>query len=81
MQYNNKDVVPTLESLPKIITFYDERKIDMFKPVYALPKVANIHLHSSTTAKIYPFTRNDGDILEITGSDMVGGPSIVFTRE
>ena len=79
--YNNKDVVPTLEALQKMMKFYHERQIDMLKLGYTLPNLANIYLHSSTTAKFYPFTKNDKDLLEKIRSDMVGGPSIVFTRE
>ena len=48
---NNKDVVPTLEALQKLMKIYHEREIDMLKLGYALPKLANIYLHSSTTAK------------------------------
>ena len=31
--------------------------------------------------KVDPFTESDENLLEKIGEDMVGGPSIVFTRE
>ena len=46
-----------------------------------LPNLANICLHKSTDAKIYLFTEADNDLLEKIRDDVVGGPSIVFTRK
>ena len=79
--YNNKDVVPTLEAMQKMIAFYHNKEIDMLKLGCTLPNLANICLHKSTSAKFYPFTENDKDLLEKIREDMVGGPSIVFTRK
>ena len=45
------------------------------------PNLANICLHKSTDSKFYPFTESDIDLLEKIREDMVGGPSIVFTRK
>ena len=79
--YNNKDVVPTLEAMQKMIEFYHNKGIDMLKLGCTLPYLANICLHKSTDSKFYPFTESDKDLLEKTREDMVGGPSIVFTRK
>ena len=38
-------------------------------------------MHKSTDSKFYPFTQSDKDLLEKIQEDMVGGPSIVFTRK
>ena len=46
-----------------------------------LPNLANICLHKSTDAKFYPFTEGDKNLLEKIREDVVGGPSIVFTRK
>ena len=78
--YNNKDVIPTLEAMQKMIDFYHNKGIDMLKLGCTLPNLANICLHKSTRAKFHPFTEADKDLLEKTREDMVGGPSIVFTR-
>ena len=79
--YNNKDVVPTLEAMQKMIVFYHDKDIDMLKLGCTLPNLANICLHKSTDAKVYPFTEGDKDLLEKIWEDVVGGPSIVFTRK
>ena len=78
--YNDKDVVPTLEALQKMIAFY-HKDIDMLKLGCTLPNLANICLHKSTDAKFYAFTEGDKDLLEKIREDFVGGPSIVFTRK
>ena len=79
--YNNKDVVPTLEAMQKMLTFYHKKGIDMLKLGCTLPNLANICLHKSTSAKFYPFIETDKDLLQKIREDMVGGPSIVFTRK
>ena len=52
----------------------------MLKHGCTLPNVANFCLYKSTDAKFYPFTGGDKDLLEKI-RDVVGGPSIVFTRK
>ena len=81
MWYKNKDFVPTLEAMQKVIEFYHQKEIDMLQLGCTLPNLANICLHKSTHSKFYPFTENDKDLLEKVREDMVGGPSIVFTRK
>ena len=58
-QYNNKDVVPTLDAMQKLIAFYHDKDIDMLKLGYTLPNLANICIHKSTDSKLYPFTEGD----------------------
>ena len=79
--FNNKDVVPLLEAMQKLIAFYREKDIDMLKLGCTLPNLANICLHKSTDAKIYPLTEGDKDLLEKIRENVVGGPSVVFTRQ
>ena len=57
------------------------KKIDMLKLGCTLPNMANVCLHKSTSAKFYPFTEPDKDLLQKVRENMVGGPSIVFTRK
>ena len=78
---NNKDVVPTLESMQKMLAFYHKKGIDMLKLGCTLPNLANICLHKSTGAKFYPIIETDKDLLQRIREDMVGDPSIVFTRK
>ena len=79
--YNNKDVVPTVEAMQKMIEFYYNKGIDMLKLGCTLPNLTNIWLHKSTYSMFYPFTESDKDLLEKIREHMVGGPSIVFTRK
>ena len=79
--HNNKGVVPTLEAIQKMIEFYHNKGIDMLKLGCTLPNSANICFHKSTYSKFDTFTESDNDLLEKIREDMVGGPSIVFTRK
>ena len=79
--YNNKDVVPTLKAMQKLIPFYHDKEIDMLKVSCISPNLADICLHKSTGAKFYPFTEGDKDLLENIREHVVDGPSIVFTRK
>ena len=79
--YNNKDVVPTLEAMQKMVQFYHQKKINMLKLRCTLPNLANIFFHKSTNEKFYPFRESDRDLCEKIREDMTGGPSIVFTRK
>ena len=53
----------------------------MLKLGCTLPNLANLCLHKSTSAKFYPFTATDKDLMQKIREDMVGGPSMVFTRK
>ena len=79
--YNNKDVVPTLEAMQKMMEFYHNKGIDMLKLGCTLPNLANICLHKSTNHKLFPFVESDIDLHDKIREDMTGGPSIVFTRK
>ena len=62
--FNNKDVVPNLEAMQKMIDFYHDKDINMLKLGCNLPNLANICLHKSTDANFYPFTEGDKELLE-----------------
>ena len=79
--YNNKDVLPTLEAMQKMMEFYHNKGIDMLKLVCTLPNLANIYLHKSTNHKFFPFVEADKDLHDKIRDDMTGDPSIVFTRK
>ena len=78
--YNNKDVVPTLKALQKMVQFYHDRKVDMLNLGLTLPNLANRILHSSTSTKFFPFTKEDAHYDTYLRSWLTGGPSIIFTR-
>ena len=62
--YNNKDVVPTLEAVQRMLVFYHKKGIDMLKLGCTLPNWANICLHKATSAKFCPFTETEKDLLQ-----------------
>ena len=79
--YNNKDVVPTLQAMKKMMKIYHDQKIDMLKLGCTLPNLANICLHKSTDRNFYLFIEADKDLHEKIRSEMTDDPSIVFTRK
>ena len=62
--YSNKEVVPILEAMQKMIAFCHEKNIDMLKLGGTLPNLANTCLHNSTNAKYSPFTEGGNDLFE-----------------
>ena len=63
MWCNNKDVVPTLEAMQKMIEFYHQKEINMLMLGCPSPNFANICLHKSTDSIFYPSTERDKDLL------------------
>ena len=78
--YNNEDVLPTLDAMQKMISFYHNKVIIMLKLGCTLPNIAKFCLHNSTDSKVDLFTESDEELLETTREDMVGDPSIIFTH-
>ena len=66
--------------MQKTIEFYHQKEIDMLMLDCTLPNLSNTCLHKSGDSKFHPFTESDKDLSEKICEDMVGGPSIVFTR-
>ena len=62
--YNNKDNVPTLEAMQKMIALHHDKDIDMLNLDCTLPSLANICRHKSTDAKFYAFTEGDKNLLK-----------------
>ena len=71
----------TLEAMKKMIQPYHNKGSDGLKLGCTPPNLANVFLHSSTTAKFYVFPEKDKSLLEKVRENMVGGPSIVFTQK
>ena len=66
--------------MQKKIEFYHNKGNDLLKIGCPLPNLANNCLHKSTDSKFYPLTESDKDLFEKIRENLVGGPSIVFTR-
>ena len=65
----------------KWFAFYHDKIIDMLKLGCTLPNLANICLHKSTDANFIPSQREIKTYWKKNLEDVVGGPSIVFTRK
>ena len=53
----------------------------MLKLGCTLPNLTQICLHQCTDAEIYPFTEGEKDLLEKIQEDVVGGSSVILTRQ
>ena len=67
--------------MQKLLDFYHKKGIDLLKLGCTLPNLAKICRHTYASAKLYPFTETDKDLLQKIREDIFGGPSIVFTRK
>ena len=92
--YNNLDVLPFIEALGKMKTFYENKNLDIFKDGVSLPGLVLKYLIRSTSATFHLFDEKD-QIIKIDEDDepmkrnnlfyllkdsIVGGPSIIFNR-
>ena len=79
--YNSKGVVVMLEATEKMVDFHHNRRNDMLKLGCTSPSLGKICLHRLITSNFYPFTESDKVLLEKYCKDVIGGPSIVFTKK
>ena len=75
-----QNIVPTLEAMQKLVEFYHNKAL-ICSSVGVFYITSPTCLHTSTSAKCHPFTESDKDLLSKVREDMLGGPSIVFTRK
>ena len=68
--HNSNDVVRTLEAMQKLFEFYHNKGIVMLKLGCTVSNLANICLHSSTSANFFPFSESDKDLLSRVQEDM-----------
>ena len=78
---NNRDVVPTLEAMQKMVEVYHNKGIDGVKLGCTLPNRANTCLHNSTSAMFYQFFDSDKHFLSKVFENIVRGPSKVCTSK
>ncbi|KAL9983294.1 hypothetical protein ACROYT_G005441 [Oculina patagonica] len=79
--YNNLDVSPGLEALEKMRAFYSEKGIDILKDTVSIPGVSLHYLLRGAVergAEMYSPCKKAYEMLK---GAVVGGPSIVFTRD
>ena len=82
--YNNLDTYPMVIAVEKMQTFYFDRGIDLFKIAVSLPGVARTVLYKTAAQNGVSFSSvrpGDEDLYYLIKQNIVGGPSIIFTRE
>ena len=60
---------------------YHNKGNDMSKLERISSNIANNCLHTATTAKFYPFTESDKELLKKSREDLVGGSSQFYTKK
>ena len=82
--YNNLDVGPFVQAIEKMQKFYFNQNIDLFKVAVSVPGIARRWLfqtaHDAKTSFALIDARDD-DLYYTIKQNIVGGPSIIFTRD
>ena len=81
--YNNLDVKPFVEAVERMQSFYFDQGIDLLKVAISVPGVARKMAFKASRefgAHFSLFHRNDDDLFYTVKKNVVGGPSIIFTR-
>ena len=79
--YNNHDVVPGLEALEKMRAFYSDKGIDILKDAVSIPGVSLHYLLRGCVERGADLYSPCKEAYEMLKAAVVGGPSLVFTRE
>ena len=77
--YNNLDVKPFVEAVEKMQVFYKDIGIDFLKECLSIPGVARKFLFQDRPT-FSLFGPEDVDLHKTIKKNIVGGPSIIFTR-
>ena len=78
--YNNLDRGPFCIALKNFIDIYSSQEIDIFKDFVTLPGVARKMLFNSSISKFSLINSDNADLYYILRKNIVGGPSIIFSR-
>ena len=78
--YNNLDVIPFIEAIEKMKSFYKNKKLDLFKDGVSLPGLVLKYLMRQTKYDFSLFKDEDNELFYKLKNSIVGGPSIVFNR-
>ena len=81
--YNNCDTTPFVSGVKKLREMYEIQKVDVFKETISVPGVARIRLMSQAKEQgvlFSLFDRSNRDLYFMFRSQLVAGPSIIFTR-
>ena len=80
--YNNLDTEPFVLAVRKLLDFYKQMKIHPFKEIVSLPGISRkLLLRDISPENIFAlFSNKTKDLYDLFDKNIVGGPSIVFTR-
>ena len=79
--YVKKDTEPAVNAIENLQEFYLKKNISIFKDAVTLPGVAKILMFKDVKQPVLVFSNEERDIYHIIKKGIVGGPSIIFTRE
>ena len=75
--YNNKHVVPTMETIQKMVTVYHKQVFDILK----FYTTSSTFVCTSLLVNYFIPSKSDKELQETIREDMVAGHSLVFTRK
>ena len=78
--HNNLDTGPFCTALDNFIQIYKSQKIDIFKDYVSLPGVARKMLYDLSKSNFALISPDNADLYYTFKRNIVGGPSIIFTR-
>lgn len=78
--YSYFDVLPLRDAIERMLIFYKENNLDLFKIAVSAPGVSKYLLHNSTNKKFPLIQRGDMDLYKTIRTNLTGGPSIIFNR-
>ena len=79
--YVKGDTEPAVNAIKNLQEFYLKKRISIFKDAVTLPGVAKLLMFQDVKEPILIFSKQEQDIYYIIKKAIVGGPSIIFTRE
>ena len=81
--YNNLDVGPFVTAVERFQAFYFEKVIDVFKTSISIPGISRQLLFRTAKQQKVNFAlfdKGNSDLFQTIKHNIVGGPSIIFTR-
>ncbi|WAR06800.1 hypothetical protein MAR_016758 [Mya arenaria] len=81
--YNNLDVQPFVEAVGRFQRYYFQKGVDVFKTAISVPGIARQLLFQKAreqNVNFALFDKNNRDLYDTVKQNIVGGPSIIFTR-
>ncbi|KAI8519519.1 hypothetical protein Bbelb_027760 [Branchiostoma belcheri] len=79
-KFYNKDVVPMLEAIQKMVDFYRDLGIDMLKDGISVPGLTLKYLFMNLESDTYFTLVDNEEVYKLFKQNIVGGPSIIFHR-